>query len=340
MINDFKQYFLDNKQPIYENPSPGNIAGGITTLEEKSLGAIQKGGDATVMDVRRYGARIDAAGLSILEAPGNDGVSSTAMAASGATVLLFTTGRGTPLGFPAPTIKIASNSGIARSKPHWIDFDAGVVLESNDFESATDDLLALILDVASGAATCNERNDEREIAIWKRGVTFVMAESAIKTMSAYDPQDCEVGIVHIGPGAFHRAHQATFIDDVLRDHERCWAICGVSLNSQSVRDVLAPQDNLYTLAILDKDTTYRVIGSIKELLYAREQQQRVLDYLAAPATRIVSLTITEKGYCLTPSGDLDESHPGIQHDRQNPEHTGNGDRLCRCRIAPATGSGA
>jgi len=174
MVNDFKAYFLRHGQPIYENPSPGNKAGGLTTLEEKSLGAIQKGGRATVTDVLRYGDRVRRRGLSLLEAPGNDGVSSTAMVASGATLLLFTTGRGTPLGFPVPTAKIASNTEIAAKKPHWIDFNAGALLDgSATMDGLVDDLFALILDVASGRTlTNNERHGYREIAIWKEGVTL------------------------------------------------------------------------------------------------------------------------------------------------------------------------
>jgi altronate hydrolase len=174
MINDFKNYFIRHDQPIYENPSPGNKAGGLTTLEEKSLGAIQKGGRAPVTAVLRYGERASTGGLSLLESPGNDGVSSTAMTVSGATILLFTTGRGTPLGFPVPTIKIASNSEIAAKKPHWIDFDAGTLLDNGvDIESKADELLSLILDVASGRRLArNEEHDYREIAIWKEGVTL------------------------------------------------------------------------------------------------------------------------------------------------------------------------
>lgn len=174
MINDFKQYFLRHGQPVYENPSPGNKAGGLTTLEEKSLGAIQKGGRAPVTRVLRYGEPTTGGGLSLLEAPGNDGVSSTAMVASGATVLLFTTGRGTPLGFPVPTIKISSNADIAARKPHWIDFDAGALLTGDaSMDSLADDLFALVLDVASGRErTNNERHGYREIAIWKEGVTL------------------------------------------------------------------------------------------------------------------------------------------------------------------------
>jgi altronate hydrolase len=173
MVNDFKQYFIAHGEPIYENPSPGNIAGGLTTLEEKSLGAIQKGGRAVVTDVLRYGERVRRPGLSLVESPGNDGVSSTAMVASGATILLFTTGRGTPLGFPSPTLKVSSNSDIAQRKPHWIDFNAGALLDGTaTLDQLEDDLFALILDVASGRATNNERNGYREIAIWKAGVTL------------------------------------------------------------------------------------------------------------------------------------------------------------------------
>ena len=174
MIDDFKRYFMEHGQPIYENPSPGNKAGGLTTLEEKSLGAIQKGGRATVTKVLRYGEQAQTGGLSLLESPGNDGVSSTAMTVSGATVLLFTTGRGTPLGFPVPTIKISSNSDIAAKKPHWIDFNAGALLDGTaTMEQLEDELFSLVLDVASGRKqTNNEKQGYREIAIWKEGVTL------------------------------------------------------------------------------------------------------------------------------------------------------------------------
>jgi altronate hydrolase len=174
MINGFKEYFIRHGQPIYENPSPGNKVGGLTTLEEKSLGAIQKGGQAIVSQVLRYGEPVRSGGLSLLEAPGNDGVSCTAMVASGATVLLFTTGRGTPLGFPVPTIKISSNSSIAEKKPHWIDFNGGALLDgTRTMDELADELLSQILDVASGRRrTNNEKNGYREIAIWKEGVTL------------------------------------------------------------------------------------------------------------------------------------------------------------------------
>ncbi len=174
MINDFKTYFLRHGQPVYENPSPGNKAGGLTTLEEKSLGAIQKGGRAPVSRVLLYGKALTDNGLSLLESPGNDGVSSTAMAVSGATLLLFTTGRGTPLGFPVPTLKVSSNSEIAAKKPHWIDFNAGALLDgTKTMAQLEDDLFALILAVASGEQLANnEKNGYREIAIWKEGVTL------------------------------------------------------------------------------------------------------------------------------------------------------------------------
>ncbi len=174
MINDFKAYFIRHGQNIYENPSPGNKAGGLTTLEEKSLGAIQKGGQAPVTRVLRYGEAAAPGGLSLLEGPGNDGVSCTAMIASGATVLLFTTGRGTPLGFPVPTIKISSNSAIAEKKPHWIDFNAGALLDgTRSMDALADDLFSYVLDIASGTKrTNNEQHGYREIAIWKDGVTL------------------------------------------------------------------------------------------------------------------------------------------------------------------------
>ena len=171
VVNDFKRYFLASGQPVSENPSPGNIAGGITTLEEKSLGAVQTAGHAPVADVLRYGERVRQRGLTLLEAPGNDAVSCTALAAAGATVILFTTGRGTPLGFPVPTVKIASNSDLAIRKRGWIDFDAGQVLRDG-LAPAADALARRIAAFASGEETAAERNAEREIAIWKRGVTL------------------------------------------------------------------------------------------------------------------------------------------------------------------------
>ena len=170
-VNAFKRYFLDHGEPVSENPSPGNVAGGITTLEEKSLGAVQKGGRAIVTDVIGYGERVRRPGLTLLEAPGNDAVSCTALAAAGATCILFTTGRGTPLGFPVPTVKISTNSALAERKPGWIDFDAGVVLDQG-FETAEQALLDRVVAIASGADTAAERNGEREIALWKRGVTL------------------------------------------------------------------------------------------------------------------------------------------------------------------------
>ena len=136
MINDFKDYFLRHNQPVYENPSPGNKAGGLTTLEEKSLGAIQKGGARRCRACCATASRCASTGSRCSNRPGNDGVSSTAMVVSGATLLLFTTGRGTPLGFPVPTIKVSSNSEIAAKKPHWIDFDAGALLDGIEDDGA------------------------------------------------------------------------------------------------------------------------------------------------------------------------------------------------------------
>jgi altronate hydrolase len=172
LINDFKGYFTAHHQPVFENPSPGNHQGGITTLEEKSLGAVQKGGSAPVMQVVRYGGRAARKGLVILESPGNDAVSTTALIAAGAVMVLFTTGRGTPLGFPAPTLKIASNTDLAQRKPRWIDFDAGSLIEGADPDSLTGQLLDLMMAVASGAPCRHEQAGAREIALWKRGVTL------------------------------------------------------------------------------------------------------------------------------------------------------------------------
>jgi len=174
MVNDFKNYFIRHQQPIYENPSPGNMAGGITTLEEKSLGAIQKGGTAIIRQVLDYGEPAQQVGLTLLQAPGNDGVSTTAEVASGATMILFTTGRGTPLGLPVPTIKISSNSAIYQKKPQWIDFNAGALLDGTEtMDGLAQQLLDLVIKVASGEMkTKNELHGYKEIAIWKDGVTL------------------------------------------------------------------------------------------------------------------------------------------------------------------------
>ncbi|MDR2103449.1 MAG: altronate dehydratase family protein [Treponema sp.] len=175
LIVNFKEYFRSHNQAVYENPSPGNKAGGITTLEDKSCGCVQKGGSAApVRGVYRYGEQIlpGKGGVLLLEGPGNDMVSSTAMTAAGAHLILFTTGRGTPLGAPVPTIKIASNSALAQKKAKWIDFDAGAVLHSS-LEDSCFNLLNCIIEIASGRKkTQNELNGYREIAIFKNGVTL------------------------------------------------------------------------------------------------------------------------------------------------------------------------
>ncbi len=171
LVNRFKRYYLDQGLPVSENPSPGNLAGGITTLEEKSLGAVQKAGSAPLHAVIDYGEAAPRGGLTLLEAPGNDAVSSTALAAAGATLILFTTGRGTPLGFPVPTLKVASNHALAAAKPHWIDFDAERVLDE-PVEAVDAAFLEAVLAHASGHETAAERAGQRAIAIWKRGVTL------------------------------------------------------------------------------------------------------------------------------------------------------------------------
>ncbi|WP_083690297.1 altronate dehydratase family protein [Colwellia sp. UCD-KL20] len=174
LVQEFKDYFIRNNQPIYENPSPGNKAGGLTTLEEKSLGAIQKGGKAIINEVIDYGKKASTGkGLTLLQAPGNDAVSSTALSAAGANIILFTTGRGTPLGFPVPTVKISSNTDLATRKKHWIDFDSGQILTSDmSIDECAEQLFSYLLRVASGEKTNNEINDNREISIWKNGVTL------------------------------------------------------------------------------------------------------------------------------------------------------------------------
>jgi len=171
LINDFKQYFIRHNQEIYENPSPGNKAGGITTLEEKSLGCTQKGGHASVTDVLPYGVRASKPGLNLIQGPGNDLVSVTALAAAGAHIVLFTTGRGTPFGGPVPTVKLSTNSELAAKKKHWIDFDAGRLLSGASMDELSQDLLTYVLGLASGTERTNgEKNGFREIAIFKDGV--------------------------------------------------------------------------------------------------------------------------------------------------------------------------
>ena len=173
MINGFKNYFLRHNEVVYENPSPGNKAGGITTLEDKSCGCVQKGGSAPIMDVIGYGDAVTAKGLNMLYGPGNDLVSSTALTAAGAHLILFTTGRGTPFGAPAPTMKLATNTPLAEKKKNWIDFNAGVVADgTRTLDEAAADLMALVLEVASGKQTRAEEKGFREISIFKDGVVL------------------------------------------------------------------------------------------------------------------------------------------------------------------------
>ncbi|MFS2221209.1 UxaA family hydrolase [Pantoea sp. B65] len=172
MINDFKQYFIAHQQPIYENPSPGNKAGGITTLEEKSLGCTQKAGQSQVVDVLKYGERLKVHGLNLLSAPGNDAVATSALAGAGCHMVLFSTGRGTPYGGFVPTVKIATNSELATKKPHWIDFDAGKLIHGTSMDALLSEFVERIVEIANGKLTNNERNDFRELALFKSGVTL------------------------------------------------------------------------------------------------------------------------------------------------------------------------
>ena len=172
MVQDFKHYFTSHGQVVYENPSPGNKAGGISTLEDKSLGCVQKGGHAPVSSVLAYGERVHEKGLNLLSGPGNDIVSTTDMTAAGAHMILFTTGRGTPLGAPVPTVKVATNHELAEKKANWIDFDASPML-TEDPEQVTNNLIKYVLDVANGTKrTKNEINGYAEISIFKDGVVL------------------------------------------------------------------------------------------------------------------------------------------------------------------------
>lgn len=172
LINDFKRYFEEHHQTIYENPSPGNKAGGISTLEDKALGCTQKSGFAPVKDVLSYGEKVKTAGLNLLSAPGNDLVAATALASSGAQIVLFSTGRGTPFACPVPTIKIASNSKLAGFKHGWIDFNAGELLNGKTLPELSQSLMELVLATASGQQVCSEKHGFHDLAIFKTGVTL------------------------------------------------------------------------------------------------------------------------------------------------------------------------
>ncbi len=172
MVNNFKEYFLSHGEPVGENPSPGNKAGGISTLEDKALGCTQKCGRALVSGVLEYGDRLEVNGLNLLSAPGNDLVASTALASAGCQIVLFTTGRGTPFGTFVPTMKIATNSTLAANKPNWIDFNAGQLVEGRSMKELLEEFIEKIISVANGAPARNESNGYREISIFKNGVTL------------------------------------------------------------------------------------------------------------------------------------------------------------------------
>ena len=173
LINDFKTYFIKHDQVVYENPSPGNKKGGISTLEDKSLGCTQKGGSAPVVDVLTYGEPVQAKGLNLLQAPGNDLVAATALAVSGAHMVLFTTGRGTPFGAPVPTVKISSNNELYAKKKNWIDFNAGQLLLGKTMDEVSTEFYHYLLDLASGTIQAkNEEQGIRDLAIFKDGVTL------------------------------------------------------------------------------------------------------------------------------------------------------------------------
>ena len=172
LINDFKRYFEAHHQTIYENPSPGNKQGGISTLEDKALGCTQKSGFSPVRDVLSYGQRLRVSGLNLLSAPGNDLVAATALAAAGAQIVLFSTGRGTPFASPVPTLKIASNSELARHKRNWIDFDAGALLQGESLAALSQALMDRVLAVAGGENVRSEENGYHDMAIFKTGVTL------------------------------------------------------------------------------------------------------------------------------------------------------------------------
>ena len=172
LINDFKDYYINNGQPVYENPSPGNKAGGITTLEDKSHGCTQKSGSGEVESVIKEGETIKSKGLTLLNGPGNDMVAVTNLAAAGCQMVLFTTGRGTPFGGFVPTVKVSTNTELSERKKNWIDFNAGDIVQDASFEDKLQELIKFVAEVASGKKTKNEINNTREIALFKTGVTL------------------------------------------------------------------------------------------------------------------------------------------------------------------------
>jgi altronate hydrolase len=172
MINNFKDYFLSHGEPVGENPSPGNKAGGISTLEDKALGCTQKCGKAPVSGVMEYGDRLQDKGLNLLSAPGNDLVAATALASCGCHLVLFTTGRGTPFGTFVPTMKIATNPTLAKNKPNWVDFSAGQLVEGRTMQELLPEFIDKVIAIANGQPTKNEANGYREISIFKNGVTL------------------------------------------------------------------------------------------------------------------------------------------------------------------------
>jgi altronate hydrolase len=172
LINNFKEYFISHGEPVGENPSPGNKAGGISTLEDKALGCTQKCGRAIVNGVLEYGDRLSENGLNLLSAPGNDLVAATALASSGCQLVLFTTGRGTPFGTFVPTMKVSTNSTLFNNKPNWIDFNAGELVEGSDMKNVLDKFIEKVITAASGELVKNEINEYREISIFKNGVTL------------------------------------------------------------------------------------------------------------------------------------------------------------------------
>lgn len=172
LINDFKNYFTSHGQTIYENPSPGNKKGEISTLEEKSLGCTQKSGSSAVRGVLKYGERVSEGGLNLLSAPGNDLVASTALAASGAHIVLFTTGRGTPFAAPVPTVKISTNTALSEKKHDWIDFDCGAMVNDKSLSETGEELFEFVLNIASGKKVKSEEKGYHDMAIFKDGVTL------------------------------------------------------------------------------------------------------------------------------------------------------------------------
>ncbi len=349
IFNDFRRYFTAHGEPLHENPSPGNIAGGITTLEEKSLGAVQKGGRAAVTSALRYGEQVRERGLAILEAPGNDAVSSTALAAAGANIILFTTGRGTPLGFPVPTLKIASNAELARRKPSLDRFrrECRARCRGSRWRHRVAAAAGLRYRVRSAGSQRDQRRardrnlEERRDAVMPRLAQGTLAglPPAIRR-PAYELERHPAG-----HPAFRSRRVSSRAPGLVRRPAAAAAIrAGASPACPCTARTCAMHCSRRTGSTRWRYRTRRrriaVIGSLRELIVATDDPAAVVRRLADTRLAVVTLTVTEKGYCLATDGTLDAIAPGRRARPGHAQCAGQRPRLHRRRTAPAARAGA